>query len=111
MITADDDNFESEMDRAEEHGKRWCLAARKPATTERLRVGARAFYDPTITLDAGPPAGERGRQLLNAFGKVSLKRVWAAGVCSALLPTMSSRFSGILAPAVRLTCRPSHHTA
>ena len=59
MITADDDNFESEMDRAEEHGKRWCLAARKPATTERLRVGARAFYDPTITLDAGPPAGER----------------------------------------------------
>ena len=49
-------------DRAEEHGLGWCLASHTPATTERLRVGARAFYDPTITLDAGPTAAERERE-------------------------------------------------
>ena len=61
LITAYDDNVDVETDRAEEHGERWCLAAHTPATTERLRVGARAFYDPTVTFDAGPPAGERER--------------------------------------------------
>ena len=59
MRNADDNADGGETDRAEEHGERWCLAARTPATTERLRVRARAFYDPTVTLDAGPTAGER----------------------------------------------------
>ena len=74
MRNADDNADGGETDRAEEHGERWCLAARTPATTERLRVRARAFYDPTVTLDAGPTAGERERQLLKAFGKVSAEK-------------------------------------
>ena len=61
LKTADDDNVDVETDRAEEHGERWCLGAHTPATTERLRVGARAFYHLTVTFDAGPPAGERER--------------------------------------------------
>ena len=103
-------------DRAEEHGLGWCLASHTPATTERLRVGARAFYDPTITLDAGPTAAERERerQLLKAFRKVSDQK--SSGRSS--LPRLPSPCPfarkvaqlGILASAARLTCRPSHHT-
>ena len=78
LKTADDDNVDVETDRAEEHGERWCLGAHTPATTERLRVGARAFYHLTVTFDAGPPAGERERQLLKAFGKVSSEKSLAA---------------------------------
>ena len=80
-------------DRAEEHGLGWCLASHTPATTERLRVGARAFYDPTITLDAGPTAAERERERETAlegfrrlFGGVGAGRQ----ICPQLFPFFNS---------------------